>query len=785
MADLYQHTGSERGTPMGRMIEGFENEDRGLFEARNAEGYAAGFAADGTLNGLNSPDAFAFKDVLLGHYYRELRRQEPGRREMAMDDDFYDGFQWTDEEIAELEERGQVADKLNVVATTVNYMLGSQLTKPLDYSILPKKKEGSKPAERKTELMKYISDVYNSQNVYSRAYADAVRVGLGWIEAGWKGPDQEDPIYERTESWRNVIWDSASSEPDMSDARYLFRTRWVDADETRAVFPERKGVIDASINAGDAWWSGDDSGDDAMDAREDAHMMREMESQGSWRGSSQTWDTERPRVRLFEGWIKRVAQVPVLRGSEWAGEVFDPYSRGHDDAIQSGAATIVTRARQRMMVAIFTERGLLSFQPSPYRHNRFPLTPIWGYRRAKDGMPYGIIRNLRDPQRSLNKHRSKAIFAASVNRFIGEAGSITDEQNLRSEVARPDSVMLYKKGSIPPTIQSGDGMAQTAISMMSMEIDHIQQTSGVTDESMGRTTNATSGKAIGLRQEQGAMAVSLFPVALTNARMLHGQKLLSVIEQYMDEELAFRVTNQNGSTDYTKINDPNDPESDITRTKADFIVSMEDFRATRRQAAVDKLTELAMSLASVEPQAILAILDLIVESMDIPKQGEIVRRIRQITGQEDPDADPNEPTPEKQAAEAAAQAETAQAEAMLKLNMAGAEADAREKIARAMKAEAEAAKVASTLDSGAVQSHLDALKLAIEAARETMGDAGLAQVADMLLAEAEARAQPPASPQEPQMGPMPGAGPQMPPEDPAAMGAMPAAPQPAMMEPMQ
>jgi hypothetical protein len=59
----------------------------------------------------------------------------------------------------------------------------------------------------------------------------------------------------------------------------------------------------------------------------------------------------------------------------------------------------------KMRVMLFTESHALWTGDSPYRHNRFPLTPLWCYRRARDGMPYGMIRDIRDPQEDLQQAR--------------------------------------------------------------------------------------------------------------------------------------------------------------------------------------------------------------------------------------------------------------------------------------------------------------------------------------------------------------------------------------------
>ena len=44
--------------------------------------------------------------------------------------------------------------------------------------------------------------------------------GLGWLEVGIQDEtDNDEMIYSRYESWRNLLWDSAAIESDLSDAR--------------------------------------------------------------------------------------------------------------------------------------------------------------------------------------------------------------------------------------------------------------------------------------------------------------------------------------------------------------------------------------------------------------------------------------------------------------------------------------------------------------------------------------------------------------------------------------
>ena len=58
--------------------------------------------------------------------------------------------------------------------------------------------------------------------------------------------DNDEMIYSRYESWRNLLWDSAAIESDLSDARYMFRVKWVDMDAAKAMFPNREAQLEAA-----------------------------------------------------------------------------------------------------------------------------------------------------------------------------------------------------------------------------------------------------------------------------------------------------------------------------------------------------------------------------------------------------------------------------------------------------------------------------------------------------------------------------------------------------------
>ena len=281
--------------------------------------------------------------------------------------------------------------------------------------------------------------------------------------------------------------------------------------------------------------------------------------------------------------------------------------------------------------------------------------------------------------------------------------------------------------------------------IMSTDAQMIQSVGGITDENMGRQTNATSGKAILARQDQGALATSQFFDSLTYARRIHGEKLLSVIEQYMDQPKTMRMTDERGKPKYVSINDDTPELNDITLSRDDFVIDEADWGATARQSSAQLLVEMLTRSGPGGQQLLASVADLVIEMLDIPKGEEIVKRLRQMSGLPDPDADPDNPDPEQAAREQMAAEERQMMQRAQLAEIAKKEGDALRSMAMAGKAQADTAAVASTMTTAAVEQ----MRQAIEAAGITAGNPVLGRAADLVLAAAEARAQGMLTPQAP------------------------------------
>ena len=594
--------------------------------------------------------------------------QAPARAECLKDHDIYDGDQWDPDDKAEVEARGQIATVFNRVKPTIDWIIGSEKKNRIDFRVLPRTSEDAKPAEAKTHILKYLSDVNKLPTERSQAFKDTVISGLGWLEAGVTKDVTKEPIFIDYEDWRNIWYDPLSVRLDLKDARFMFRRKRVDLDVACSMFSEFSGALKILANSSVI--------DEGAYSQEYADEDTDLESMIEMTGFEGTDRAQRNRLELVECWYKTPENIEImdngtqdlgtLRGQKYHAD--DP---AHKDLVEGRYASLTSSIRMVIRCMIFAGDLVLQDQESPYNHNRFPFIPIWGFRKKKDNTQYGPVRNLRDIQDDLNKRRSKALFILSTNQIIADDDAVTDWDELADEVSRPDGIIKKKKGS-EIEINNDRGLAQEHVALMNQDAEYIEAVGGVTDEQMGRETNAISGKAIEARKEQGNIVNSeVFDNLRVSTQML-GEIILSLIEQYYTDQKIFRITNEKNQPEFIEINgvDPetNDPLNDITKAQADFVVDSSAWTASIRQATFETLMEMIKDMA---PEIAINLLDLVVDLSDIPGKEDLVARIRMVNGQSDPDADQNDPDLQAEQ-DAQRQADEAQAlfeETMQKLEM--------------------------------------------------------------------------------------------------------------------
>lgn len=653
-----------------------------------------------------------------------------GRLERFTDHDYYDHDQITPEDRAVYEERGQAPVVQNLVAGAIDWLSGTERRTRVDWDIQPRGPEDEDGAKAQKHLLKYVSDANGAGWERSDAFKDAVISGVGFVEEYLRTDQSQEPVGYGYSDWRYLWWDPYSRDHDFGDARYFHRVKFTDLDRAVAMLPNRAADLKAAaINTVD-----DDFA--LMDEIDGLPAMFSLSGNGTGtrlRNATGLSDQHsRTRVRLIETWYPRAQvskriQALVADCCDLEGITYDATNSELREKLDNNLISLTDAVTTRMHLAIWSPGlGICQHGPSPYKHNKLPFTAFWYKRHHRDGMPYGVIRGLRDSQDEYNKRRAKALYAASVNRVLFESTAFDedDERESLDEIGRMNGeVRLAPDGLKKIQIDTGIDVSRQHVEFQQQAKDHIYEGSGITKENLGQDTGALSGRAIVAKQQQGSVVTAEVFDRYRRAIEISGQKLLEVTKQGMSMPRQIQILGENEGKEWLAINQPRVNErgdvvwdNDILNTLSNFKVAEQDFRETIRLAMSEQLFE---TIGKMAPEVGLQLLDLAFELSDMPNKREAIARIRKLNG--------TTPQPVDPAQQAAADAQ-AQAQA---------NADQLQQDAIAAKTEKDRA--------GAEKLRADAKKTVIGAQADALNTAGmvhaalpLAQAADDLYAGANA-----------------------------------------------
>jgi hypothetical protein len=640
-------------------------------------------------------------------FLAEASRQAGNRSLAAKCEAFYDGQQWSYEDAEEVKSRGQNPVVYNEIKPTIDWLIGTERRTRVDYYVVAEDdgEEASEDARLKTKLLKYLDDTNRARFERSSSAEDAFKAGIGWIEVGLRGDKSGPPVYIGAESWRCILWDSHANKRDLSDARYMFRIKVVDFDVALALFPDKEKELRESIQTGDdatvfqEWLGG-------------TGLLTGLDDFTGTKVDSHDYLTTKP-VDLFNA-RERVLLIECWERSPFRNQEPGPH----------GIADPVT---WKVMCSIMTENHTMIESPSPFRHDRYPFIPVWGYRNRRTGLPYSPIMPLIGPQEALNHRMSRSLYEASSNQVKIEEDAVNTEvmdfKEVRRELDSPDGMAIFAKGALSGgKVQERPNQqeAKFQLDLAARDTMTIRQMSGVTGENRGLDTNSISGKAVLAKQDQGSLVTMELFDNLALARQMEGEMVLSLAEQFITQPMTVRTSGEGGQSEYSRINEPQEDGSyrnDITQRRAHFVIGEQAWKQSVAEASFETLMNMLGQLAASSPQVVINLLDVVFDMHpNLPRKQVILERIRQINGQSPLDG---KLTPEQ---EAAKQKQAQVAQAQFDAQMAKLQADIREAQAKGEKLEAES-----------IGKRLEALYTAAQSAQVLVAAPSISPVADELL----------------------------------------------------
>lgn len=478
------------------------------------------------------------------------------------DFEFYEGKQWSDADIKSLTDRGQAPIVENEIKPIIDKVIGQYTSQKTRIGYKGRNiGTDETTANILSDCALFVQQQADYEYEEKEAFTDGIKSGFGVIETGII-----EGIFPKVklkyEDCLNIYIDPNSRRYDLSDAQYIHRAKWLSIDKARKSFPGNEDKITEGMTA------------DVI-----TNSIPTFKRENYYNLNNQM-------IRLIETWYK-----------------------AEDGSIR---------------VAVWCSNGLITDNASPYNHGLFPFV-VFFCDRKKDGEPLGLIRGLKDPQREINKRRSKALHLLSTNQAIFEEGGVKDEDQLREEMARPDGLLTYRKGYIFAVHKNID-LAQTQMGLLQESKDAIKRISGM---DQGYTQEVRSNAQ--LARKQAAEDIVIVPVFdnLRRTRKIIARHIYELIKQYFNDEMVFNVTDDQNAARSVALT--SEHLQIIKEGTFDIIVEEMPETTTIQNEQFNMIAEMLRAM-NLPPQMAMSMIPIMIKMSQLRNKEDILKQFTQMSG---------------------------------------------------------------------------------------------------------------------------------------------------------
>ena len=581
--------------------------------------------------------------------------------------------QWPQE--AKDDREGRPALTFNLLPQYVNQVMGSVRQSKFNIHILQTSGPNDKvpiwaggaqgdmypPSEVMEGLIRDIERRSKAERAYVRAMQHAVEGGFGWL---WvrsvRPPDNPFEVELRIEHIKDrwsVLMDPHAEMDDFADAGWGAVSQRV----PRRDFEKRHPDVPATgWSIGDGydqnyrqWWGGD------THVRVAHYFYKHPE--------------KRTALRLVD---KRTG-TEIVEYEDNLEKILDELTElGYEEADQKELDTF------RVKHIMCTAHNILD-GPNDWPGMRVPIVPVVGREINLDGYNHyaGLTRWAYDPQRMFNYFLSSAIERVALSPkapWLATPEQISGfEAEWKDQHKRNVGVLLYHdtEGVDKPSRQDPATMPTAEMQIVLQTRQAVMETLGMYEASTGQKSNETSGVAIQRRQATSTANTFEFVDNLAFSIASIGDILCDVIPKVYSGDVTRRIIMPDETQARVQLNhEIIDEETGTKHRIANLGLSRYTCAArpgpafnSVREEFVTMMTEWGRS----DPEALMAVRDLIVNNLDVPNARELARRFKMMAPRfllrpEDaanlPEPPPPQPTPAEQAEMAKAQATEAKAQ---------------------------------------------------------------------------------------------------------------------------
>jgi len=569
--------------------------------------------------------------------------------------DFLEGNQWSEEAKAELAAMKRSALTINKMNTLYRLVIGYQTSNRMDVNFMP-----TSDSRSSEDISKVLNAMFQAEAgrmdlkwTDSEVFSDGLITGRGWWDARLCFTDNDfGEIKIKSEDPFSIYVDPDCCTYDMNEddggAAYLQKSYWTSIDQVG----DKYGIgaaeaVENLVSPAHTSQLLSFLGEQDISPERFFGQYADDKAMGNWADVYHTdfVDHQAKRLRLTESQYK-ITQIRQCFIDLETGErkpVPDEWMKPEeqyriravlDHAANLGNEVVVKpRPVKSIRWTVTCADALLHDSWSPYES--YTLIPFFPYFRR--GTTRGMLEDLIDPQREVNKKRS--VMTDILNRnansgWIYESQTLDPEQeeNLRRYGSAPGIAVKWTRSNpnseAPRRLEPGN-YPQGLDRLEEKNAIDLHEISGINESALGQLDRVQSGRAIEARQRQAVLSIQPYQDNFTRSKKVQGRKALEIFQNHYTEERIFRVIGEDSNMATYEINkkimtgdNAISRMNDITIGKYSVNIDEIPISATFKQGQfeemmmiLEKLGPIGQAMAGTRP-------DLIIDQTSIPRKDE-------------------------------------------------------------------------------------------------------------------------------------------------------------------
>lgn len=409
--------------------------------------------------------------------------------------DYFDGNQWTSDEVDTLTERKQAATVDNRLKDKLEYIVGMEAASRTDPRAYPREPNDENDAEAATDALRFVADNNQLDTIVSDAAENIVVEGMGGAEVEVEKRGGKIQITIVQTPWDRMYYQPYSRRKDFMDCRWRGVFVWMDEDEAESEHP-------------DLDWEALTAG---MQEKQHAYDSASDKPSTIW------YDTQTKRVRLIQQYYY------------WKGKLmYGKFVCG---------AWIETPE-----VAVYLDED--GVPEDPY---------CWMSAYVdRENNRYGVSKRYEDTQDRINHRQSKASHLMNSNQIIAEEGAVEDKHIARVEANKPDGYIEVAPNfrfEIDKNMDLSIGQAN----LLQMDLEAMATTG---PSAVSRNSASQSGRAKQFDNQTDVIELGRIFDQIRAMKHQIYRKIWNRVKQFWRDERWIRIRDDEGKPKFLQLNKP-------------------------------------------------------------------------------------------------------------------------------------------------------------------------------------------------------------------------------------